>query len=125
MISSNAISAAPRLPTSATNGRLIAPPPELSWRTRREIRLTRTLGLPTFSNAFLVSSAFKAFKVFKVERGKIAADGPKAIEKYAMRMLQKSPFPKRNQMPASPENLDFSGRGGFDLERFFDARITA
>ena len=32
---------------------------ELSWRTRRETRLIRTLGLPTFSSAFLQSSAFK------------------------------------------------------------------
>jgi hypothetical protein len=30
----------------------------VSWRTRREMRLTRTLGLPTFSKAFLQSSAF-------------------------------------------------------------------
>src|SRR6185436_8520443 len=33
----------------------------LSWRTRRETRLTRTLGFPTFSRAFLVSSAFNVF----------------------------------------------------------------
>ena len=39
----------------------MAPPPELSWRTRRETRLTRTLGLPTFSNAFFVNSAFNTF----------------------------------------------------------------
>ena len=39
----------------------MAPPPELSWRTRREIKLTRTLGFPTFSSAFFVSSAFKGF----------------------------------------------------------------
>jgi hypothetical protein len=30
----------------------------VSWRTRREIRLIRTLGLPTFSRAFLQSSEF-------------------------------------------------------------------
>ena len=40
------------------NGRLIDPPPELSWRTRREIKLTRMLGLPTFANACFTSSAF-------------------------------------------------------------------
>jgi len=38
---------------------------ELSWRTRRETRLTKTLGLPTFSNAFFASSAFKAFSLCK------------------------------------------------------------
>jgi hypothetical protein len=58
MISRSAISAAPRVVTSATNGRLRPPAPELSWRTRRETKLTRTLGLPTFSNAFRQSSAF-------------------------------------------------------------------
>jgi hypothetical protein len=39
------------------------PPPELSWRTRREIKFTRTLGLPTFSNAFLQYSGFKIFSI--------------------------------------------------------------
>ena len=67
MISSKAMSAAPKCPVSATNGRLILPPPEVSWRTRRESRLTRTLGLPTFSSAFFVNSAFKA-QVFEIER---------------------------------------------------------
>ena len=45
----------------------MGPPPELSWRTRRETRLIRTLGLPTFSNAFLQSSEFKVFCELKIE----------------------------------------------------------
>src|SRR5256885_1936271 len=75
MISSRAMSAAPRLLISLTSGRLIAPDPELSWRTRREIKLTRTLGLPTFSSAFLVSSAFKA--VSKVNESSEVEYGPR------------------------------------------------
>ena len=42
-----------------SSGRLPVPPAELSCRTRLETRFTRMLGLPTFSNAFLQSSAFK------------------------------------------------------------------
>ena len=34
-------------------------PPEFSCRTRREIRLINTLGLPTNFNAFSLNSAFK------------------------------------------------------------------
>ena len=41
---------------SMIRGRL---PPEFSWRTRREIRLINTLGLPTNFNAFSLNSAFK------------------------------------------------------------------
>ena len=44
---------------ASINGRLPVPPAELSWRTRRDIRFTRMLGLPTFSSAFLLRSAFK------------------------------------------------------------------
>jgi hypothetical protein len=58
-ISSSAMSAAPRPATSEMSGREGAPPERpLSCRTRRETRLTSTLGFPTFSRAFLVSSAF-------------------------------------------------------------------
>src|SRR5439155_19101926 len=53
------MSPAPRLAVESTKGRLPVPPAELSCRTRLEMRLTRMLGLPTFSNAFLQSSAFK------------------------------------------------------------------
>ena len=53
------MSAAPMLSAFATNGRLAVPPPEFNWRTRRETRLTRMFGLPTFSSAFLHSSLFK------------------------------------------------------------------
>ena len=59
---------------------LMAPAPELSWRTRRETKLTRTLGLPTFSKAFFVSSAFKFFYSWvRNERSKIAGNPAKAI----------------------------------------------
>src|SRR5437899_7254190 len=64
MISSNAMSAAPNPPVSAINGRLLAPQPEFSCRTRREIRLTSTFGLPTLAKASLQNSLFKnAFMV--------------------------------------------------------------
>src|SRR6266571_6918790 len=53
------MSPAPRLAVESTKGRLPVPPAELSCRTRLETRFTRMLGLPTFSNAFLHSSAFK------------------------------------------------------------------
>ena len=48
----------PRFSVCNTSGRLNPPPPQLSCRTRWEIRLTRTLGFPTFSSAFFTSSAF-------------------------------------------------------------------
>ena len=35
------------------------PPPELSWRTRRETRLISTFGLPTLFKACLSNSLFK------------------------------------------------------------------
>jgi len=54
----HAMSAAPRLPTLSISGRLEPPAPEFNWRTRRDTRLTRTFGLPTFSLARLQSSAF-------------------------------------------------------------------
>ena len=61
-ISSRAISAAPRPAVSDMSGRAGAPPAKpFSCRTRREMRLTRTLGFPTFSRAFRVSSAFNVF----------------------------------------------------------------
>lgn len=59
------MSAAPRPVVSAIKGRLAPPPPELSWRTRREMRFIRTLGLPTFSRAFFANSAFKVFVDYK------------------------------------------------------------
>ena len=43
-------------------GGLKAPPPEFSWRTRRDTRLTSTFGLPTFASAFLQSSLFIPLK---------------------------------------------------------------
>ena len=55
-ISVRAISAVLNPAISLIRGRL---PPEFSWRTRREIRLTNTLGLPTSFNAFSLNSAFK------------------------------------------------------------------
>src|SRR5580693_9100998 len=58
MISRRAMSATPMPAGASTSGRLKPPPPELSWRTRRETKLIRTFGLPTFSAAFLASSAF-------------------------------------------------------------------
>src|SRR5882724_1752377 len=58
-ISSRAMSATPMVGGTSINGRLPVPPAELSWRTRRDIRFTRMLGLPTFSSAFLLRSAFK------------------------------------------------------------------
>src|SRR6266571_9071760 len=69
MISSNATSAAPKPPVSAINGRLLAPPPEFSCRTRREIRLTSTFGLPTLAKACLQNSLFKnAFRLIGYDR---------------------------------------------------------
>jgi len=53
------MSAAPRPVTSRIIGRLLPPLPELSWRTRRETRLTSTFGLLTFANACLHNSLFK------------------------------------------------------------------
>ena len=55
-ISVRAISAVLNPAVSMISGRL---PPEFSWRTRREIRLINTLGLPTNFNAFSLNSAFK------------------------------------------------------------------
>ncbi len=66
------------LPTSLSSGRLKAPEPELSWRTRRDTRLIRTLGLPTFSKAFFVSSEFKV-KFQKFERRKVTRTQLNAI----------------------------------------------
>ena len=53
------MSAAPREPACSMRGRLW-PPPEVSWRTRRETKLTKTLGFPTLANACFVYSLFKA-----------------------------------------------------------------
>ena len=58
---------------TSNSGRLKPPPPEVSWRTRREISLINTLGFPTFSSAFLVNSAFKVIPVLCFERVKLAA----------------------------------------------------
>jgi len=58
MISSSAMSAAPMPAVSATSGRPEFPP-EVSWRTRFEIKFTKTLGFPTLANACLQSSLFK------------------------------------------------------------------
>ena len=71
-ISSSAMSAAPRPATSEISGREGAPPERpLSCRTRRETRLTRLLGFPTFSRAFLVSSAFNVVpKFLKFPKGR-------------------------------------------------------
>src|ERR1043165_3244912 len=55
------MSAIPMVPVSLRSGRLRLPPPELSWRTRRDIMLTSTLALPTFSRACLTRSAFMVF----------------------------------------------------------------
>ena len=41
-----------------SKGRDMDPPMELSWRTRRETRLTRTFGLPTTFNAWFTYSEF-------------------------------------------------------------------
>jgi ubiquinone biosynthesis protein COQ9 len=67
---------------ASMSGRLMAPAPELSWRTRRETKFTRTLGFPTFSKAFFVNSAFKVSFLFRDERSKIAVTRLKAIEKF-------------------------------------------
>src|SRR5688572_14604075 len=56
------MSATPSPTVSLIRGRLKAPPPEFSWRTRRDTRLTSTFGLPTFANAFLQSSLFIPLK---------------------------------------------------------------
>jgi hypothetical protein len=58
-ISSSAMSAAPRPTVSAINGRLCAPPPLVSWRTRFETMFTKVFGLLTFSKALLQYSLFK------------------------------------------------------------------
>ena len=50
-------------------------PPAVNWRTRREIRLISTLGLPTNFNAFSLNSAFKIF-LFSPKRQKIISSHP-------------------------------------------------
>ena len=78
----SAMSATPRLGVVSINGRL---PAEFSCRTRRETRLTRMFGLPTFSSAFLQNSAFKFLFQF-VQRVRQPNRGPRtnAIQKTAM-----------------------------------------
>src|ERR1700688_2842262 len=75
------MSATPRLVVLATSGRLRPPLPELSWRTRREMRFTSTLGLPTFSAAFLQSSEFTIL-VREIEQGSLSAPPMDAIRKF-------------------------------------------
>src|SRR5436190_13581845 len=53
------MSACPKPAVSAMRGRPPPPPAPVSCRTRREIKFTRMLGLPTFSRAFLQISLFK------------------------------------------------------------------
>ena len=67
-----AISAVLNPAVSMISGRL---PPEFSWRTRREIRLINTLGLPTNFNAFSLNSAFKII-LFSAKRPGILSKPP-------------------------------------------------
>ena len=58
------MSAAPKPVVSATIGRAEAPP-EVSCRTLRETKFTRTFGLTTLAKACLQSSLFKFFSLFR------------------------------------------------------------
>src|SRR5262245_5084525 len=85
MISLSAMSATP-IPggISEIKGWPIAPPPELSWRTRRESRFTNILGLPTLANACLHNSLFKcSSSLVLTERGRLMSRRLMAIEKLA------------------------------------------
>jgi len=46
----------------------MAPAPEVSCRTRRETKLTRMLGLPTFAKACLQNSLFKGLYIFRASQ---------------------------------------------------------
>src|SRR5437867_3956681 len=87
MISLRAISATPRPAVSAINGLLRAPPPEFSWRTRRDTKFTRTFGLPTLAKAFLHSSMFIRLQFKLIEphtlRGGLRKATGKSREFYA------------------------------------------
>ncbi len=66
MISRRAMSARPRFSIFATSGLNLPPKPEFNCRTRCESRLTRTLGLTTFSRAFLTRSPFISFGTYSM-----------------------------------------------------------
>lgn len=76
------MSPAPRPVVSAINGLLLVPEPVVNCRTRRETKLTRILGLPTFARACFANSLFMIF----TERAKVAGGGMNAIEKFLGKM---------------------------------------
>src|SRR5437763_13968605 len=90
MISRSARSATPRPAWSRIKGRLLPPAPELSWRTRRDTRLTRTFGLTTFAKACLHSSLFKDTLHLKfTEPGRLLGWPAKGKRKNAKRIKPK------------------------------------
>src|SRR4051812_6106114 len=112
MISVSAMSAAPMLPVSPMSGLLPPPPPELSCRTRREIKLTRTLGFPTFSRAFLVNSEFNAFS-FVIFR---------AQQNIRWRGRCKAIFMKN---PCAESSVSLIENAMFDLDEFLATRTSS
>jgi hypothetical protein len=99
IISIMAISPAPKPAVSEINGRP-PDPPLVSWRTRRDMILTRTLGFPTFSRAFLQNSLFNgASRYCFILYGddKLLAAPIKATEKFgsALILMVGAPLPRR------------------------------
>ena len=66
-------------------GRLSGPAPEFNWRTRRATKLIKMFGLPTFSRAFLQSSAFTLPSLQKARCKKISFCQFNATQKFVGR----------------------------------------